>query len=76
MPEIQNFLLDGVDLALLQTDRRQQGMPLLFRNTYDDVAAAEIVEIVRERADRVQHDERIPARLEFQSFPFHGLAME
>ena len=49
---------------------------MLFGDTYDDVAAAEVVEIVRERADRVQHGERIPARLEFQSFPFHGFAME
>ncbi|MFM9971769.1 MAG: hypothetical protein ACKVQK_25595 [Burkholderiales bacterium] len=49
---------------------------MLFGDTHDDVTAAEIVEVVCEGADRVQHGERIPTRLEFQAFPFHGFAVE
>ena len=76
MSKFQNFLLDGVDLALLQPDWGQHRVALFFSDTYDDVAATEVVEIVRECADRVQHGERIPTCLEFESFPFHSFAME
>ena len=49
---------------------------MLLGNAHDDVAATEVVKIIGERAERVQRVERIPALLEFQTLPLHGLAMQ
>ena len=76
MPEVQDFFLDRIQLAGAQVGRRQNRLPLAHCHANDNVATAELVEIIREGAQRVQDGERIPAGLELQPFPFHALGVD
>ena len=46
--EIQNLFLDRIQLARRQPDGRQHGLTMFLGDAHHDVAAAQIVEIVRE----------------------------
>src|SRR5262249_34537201 len=49
---------------------------VLLRDADDDVAAAEVVEVVGERAQRVEHVERVPSPLELEALPLHRVAVK
>jgi hypothetical protein len=72
VPQRQQLLLNFVQRIDRKANGRQQGTPILFRHSDNDVAAAQVVEVVGEGAHGVQHFERIPARLEFEALPLHG----
>src|SRR5690606_17899785 len=74
--KIQYFLLNRIQAVRLDTRRRQRGPTVQFRDANHHVPTPEIVEIVRERAQRVQHVERVPARFELQPLPLHSLAVK
>ena len=65
MPDFQNLFLNGIQLAGKQPRRRQHRLPLMLRHADQNVAAAQIVKIIREGTHRVQHGLRVPALLEF-----------
>jgi len=66
--------LCGIAFLTIQADRRPHGPALRLGDTDDDVTAVEVLMIVGERTDRLQHLEAggigIPARLELDA---HGL---
>jgi len=70
VPEIQNFFLDGVDLAWSKAGRRHDGVAAFLSDPDDQVAAAQIVEIIRESAESVNHGLWIPTLLELDAFGF------
>jgi len=51
-------------------------LTVLLSNPDDDIAAAQIVEVVGKGADRVQRAERVPPFHELQSLQFDTLAAE
>ena len=76
MPKFENLLLNMVQFVGGQSRWRQQGLPLILCDADENIAAAQIVKIVGEGAHRVEDDLRIPALLELQSLPFHGLSLQ
>ena len=58
--ELQQLLLHGVDSFSVHSLWRELRAPIESFDTEHAVAAAEIVKIVGESADRVQHASRIP----------------
>ena len=75
MAEVKKLLLDGVDSPRINPVRRQYRTASLRLHAQDDVAAAEVVEIVGKSTDRVQGRERVSSLLELQALPLHGLAV-
>ena len=69
--EVKDFLLNRIDALRIETDRRHLCVTVLFGHADDDVTAAEIVEVVGERAKGVQHRFRIPAFLQLNALGFH-----
>ena len=73
-------LLRLLDLRGGETGRRKYRPSVPLPHTDDDVAAVQVVVVVRERADRPQHlDTRgvgIPRRLELDALRFHAAAMQ
>lgn len=76
VPEVQHLLLNRLHLAGAEAHGREHWLAILLRHADDDVTAAEIVEVIREGAKRVQHCQRIPPLLELQALPLDGRAAE
>jgi len=76
MADFENLLLNSVQFAGRQSCRRQHGLSLILCDADENVAAAQIVKIVGEGAHRVEDVFRVPALLELQPFPLHGLSMQ
>ena len=75
-----NPVLRRLDLFGRQAGGWQGGPPFRLADADDDVAAVQVVVVVRERADGPEHrgtrDVRIPSRLEFDPFRLHAAAIE
>ncbi len=69
--ELQQLLLHGVDSFSVHSLGRKLWAPIASFDTQYDVAAAEIVKIVGESADRVQHALRIPTCLVLYPLAFN-----
>ena len=69
--QVQEFLLNRVDVIRIDALGRQHRTAAILLDTNQHVTAAEIVEIVREGTERLQHALRIPARLVFDALAFH-----
>ena len=76
VPEVENLLLDGIQPVRFDTCRRQDGPTALIGYAHHNVSAPEVVEIVGERADRVQNIQGIPPRLELQPLPLDGFTVQ
>ena len=76
MPDFENLFLKSIQFAGGQSRRRQHGLPLILCDTDENVAAAQVVKIIGEGAHRVQDGLRIPALLELQPLPLHGLSVQ
>lgn len=76
VPEVEKFLLDGVERRGRKSGGRQDGAAVLLGDADDEVAAAEVVEIVGEGGEGVEGVLRVPAGLELEAFPFHGVTVE
>jgi len=74
--EVQDLLLDAVDGGRVEADGREPGPSVLLLDAEHQVAAAEVVEVVGEGAQGVEHVERVPAPLELQALPTDGAAVE
>src|SRR5882672_6988122 len=76
MPDFENLFLNTVQFAGGQSRRRQHGLSLILCNADENVAASQIVKIVREGAQGVEDGLWIPALFELQPLPFHGLPVQ
>ena len=76
VPQLHQFLLDGVELFGGEPSRGQHGLTVGFLDAEHDVAAPQIAEIIRKRTDRMHHGRRIPAFFEFKPLPFHGVSVQ
>ena len=69
-----------IDLLTGQSDRRPNGPALRLGDSDDDITAVEVLEIVGECTDRLQHLKAggvaIPARLEFDAHGFYRASAE
>ena len=72
LPQSQQLILHRVDLSGIDALRRQQRLPLAFLDAQHHIAAAEIVKVVREGADGVQHALRIPTGLVLDTLALDG----
>ena len=63
-------------MLLWNTDGRKHGLAFLAILADDQVAAAEILEVVREGTERAENGIGIPAGLEFDSLDFHDSNMK
>ena len=61
--EVQQFPLYAVDGVWVDAVGWQYRSAIPFLHAQDDVAAAQVVEVVGERAQRAQNPRRIPTRL-------------
>jgi hypothetical protein len=69
-------LLDAVEAGRVEPHWRQDRATVRLGHAEDQVAAAQVVEVVGERAQGVQHRQRIPAGLELQPLPLGSLPTE
>ena len=67
---MDELLLHGVRLFVLQTDRRQERPSLFLLDAEDDIAATPIIDIISESANRMDEIFRVPAGFEFDPLPF------
>jgi hypothetical protein len=63
-------------LTVLDTDWRQQCLPILLLHADNDISSPKIVKIIGKSADGVQGVQWIPPFFEFQPFPFNGAAVK
>jgi hypothetical protein len=67
----QQFPLDFVELIVFQSHRRKDRSPVLVAVlANDDIPSAQILKVVRKRAQRLDDRIRIPARLVLDPIPF------
>jgi hypothetical protein len=69
MAVLEQLVLDRIELVRIQPGRREDGHAIVIGILADDdVAAAEVGEVVRERTDRAQDRVRIPSGLVLDPF--------
>jgi hypothetical protein len=74
--EVQQIFLDGVDLGGIEAHRGQHQPAPCLGNADQDVAAAQVVNVIGEGAEGVQDGFRVPAFLEFEALPLDGFAVQ
>src|ERR1700691_1924050 len=76
MLDFQNLFLNGVQFAGKQSHWWQNWLSLILCHADENVAAAQIVEIIGESTHRMENGLRVPALLKFQTLPLHGLSVQ
>ena len=76
MAVLQQLLLNPVELPMRNADGRKQGSAILAILADDEIAAAEVFEVVGEGAKSAENRIGIPAGLEFDAFDFNDAGMQ
>ena len=71
LPEPQQFILHRINSSSVDPLGRQYRQSVAFLDTHHNIAATQIVKVIGERADGMQHALRIPAGL-----VLHPLALD
>jgi hypothetical protein len=66
VPVLEQLLLNAVELLLRNAHRREDRLTLVLGDPEQDVAAALVVEVVREGTDGPHHGRGVPSFLELQ----------
>lgn len=74
--DFKNLFLQPVQARRREAGRRQDRPTVFFGNPDKQAAAAQIVKIVGERAERVQDGFRVPVFFEFQAFSLDRAALQ
>ena len=73
----QQFPLNGVELVVVQADRGKYRLTVFVAVLADDdVAAAQVLEVVGKSAERSHHGVRVPARLVLNAVALDGSLSE
>ena len=74
--QIQYLFLNTIYLARIQTRQWKYGLPVIFSDADEDVAAVQVMEVIGKSTERVQYSRWVPSLLELEPLGLDGARVQ